>query len=1126
MVAPYATALAAMVEPRGRACATSRASRRRRPRRATASTRRSTTRAARLPEGQTRAVVHAYMAHHQGMTLRRARQRRSTCATAPCARASTPSPLRPGDRAAAPGAHAARRRGRPPARRGGGGRGAVRRPDAAGGAALHTRRTTPSPAPTCCRNGRYAVMLTAAGLGLQPLAATSPSPAGARTRRATPGAASSSCATSQSGAVWSAGYQPSGAEPGPLRGRASPRTAPRSRAATAPSPATLEVVVSPEDDAEVRRVSLTNHGPRAREIELTSYAEIVLAPPAADARPPGLLEPVRARPSASPASARCSPRAGRAPRTSRRSGPRTSRGRSRARRVGPACSTRPTARASSAAAAASATPLSVIDGRAALEHRRRRCSIRSSACAAGCASPPGAHGARHLHDPGRAVARGGARPRRQVPRPGAPSSAPRRWPGRRRRCSSATSASTPDEANLFQRLASRVLYLRPVAARPRRRAARATRGAPRRSGPHGISGDLPIVLVRIDEIDDLGIVRQLLHAHEYWRIKGLAVDLVILNERGASYVQDLQDALEALVRTSQSTPAPRGGTSRAAASSSCARDLIAPEARDAAAGRRPASVLLAPTRHASPSSSSACSRARRCRRRAPRRAPARAAGPRRAAARRPPRPDARVLQRPRRLRRRRPRVRDRPRRRAVDAGALDQRRSPTPASASRSPSRAPATPGRATAARTSSRRGRTIRSAIRRARPSTSATRRPASSGRRRALPIREEAWPYVARHGQGYSRFEHAAHGIALELLQFVPLADPVKISPADASRNRSGRAAPAVGRPPTSNGCSAPSRGAPRAVRRHRARRRRPARCSRATPGTRRSPAASPSPTSAAAQTAWTGDRTEFLGRNGTLDASRRRSAGGAACPAASAPASTPARALQTRDRARAAASATEIVFLLGAGATTPDEARDARRALPRGRSRRRPRRGDAAPGTTCSARVQVKTPDRAMDLLLNRWLLYQTLACRVWARSAFYQASGAYGFRDQLQDVHGAGPSRGPSVARDADPARRRRGSSSRATCSTGGTRRPGQGVRTRISDDLLWLPFVVRHYVDATGDAALLDEQVPFLEGAAAAARTRTTPTSCPTVSRRAGHALRALRPRPRPRLAARARTACR
>ena len=75
---------------------------------------------------------------------------------------------------------------------------------------------------------------------------------------------------------------------------------------------------------------------------------------------------------------------------------------------------------------------------------------------------------------------------------------------------------------------------------------------------HGISGDLPIVLVEIDEADDVGIVRQLLRAHAYWRMKRLAVDLVILNDRAPSYVQDLQTLLETLVRTSQSMPRPEG----------------------------------------------------------------------------------------------------------------------------------------------------------------------------------------------------------------------------------------------------------------------------------------------------------------------------------------------------------------------------------------------------------------------------------------------------------------------------------------------------------------------------------------------------------------------------------------
>ena len=147
--------------------------------------------------------------------------------------------------------------------------------------------------------------------------------------------------------------------------------------------------------------------------------------------------------------------------------------------------------------------------------------------------------------------RGG--PGRQVPRPRDLRARPPPWPGPRRRCSSTTSASTPDEAHLFQHLASRILYSDP-ALRPAPDVLRRNTAGPSALWAHGISGDLPIVLVRIDEPEDRGIVRQLLRAHEYWRMKGLAVDLVILNEKAHSYVQDLQTSLEALVRTSQSAP--------------------------------------------------------------------------------------------------------------------------------------------------------------------------------------------------------------------------------------------------------------------------------------------------------------------------------------------------------------------------------------------------------------------------------------------------------------------------------------------------------------------------------------------------------------------------------------------
>ena len=169
-------------------------------------------------------------------------------------------------------------------------------------------------------------------------------------------------------------------------------------------------------------------------------------------------------------------------------------------------------------------------------------------------------------------------------------------------------------------------------------------------------------------------------------------------------------------------------------------------------------------------------------------------------------------------------------------------------------------------------------------------------------------------------------------------------------------------------------------------------------------------------------------------------------------------------------------EVVFILGEGAGL-DEVRKLVR------EHAHPERAvESLSAVSCQwddilNAVQVKTPDPGLNLMMNRWLLYQVLACRVWARTSNYQSGGAYGFRDQLQDVMALVYSK-PSEARSQILR------SAARQFEEGDVQHwwhppSGIGVRTRITDDLYFLPLVVHHYVSTTGDVQLLDDVVPFI-----------------------------------------------
>jgi cellobiose phosphorylase len=614
------------------------------------------------------------------------------------------------------------------------------------------------------------------------------------------------------------------------------------------------------------------------------------------------------------------------------------------------------------------------------------------------------------------------------------------------------------EARLYAQLAGALLY-----ADPTRRAASAVLLGNRRgqSGlwSHGISGDAPIVLLQVGDPDSIDIVRQLVQAHAYWRIKGLAVELVILNEDTSVYDQSLHNQIIQLISSgieAQQLDRPGGIFVR--------RLEQIPQA-DRLLLQAVARVILDDTHGTF---------AEVVERRV-----LRESGVPALQTTRPPRPEATVPLPPRQLNFENGLGGFTPDGREYIITLLPGRTTPAPwVNVLANPAFGTVISDSGTVY-TWSENAHEFRLT-----PwSNDAVQDPPGE----ALYLRDEEtgefWsptpapargptPYVIRHGFGYTIFEHTEQGIASTVQLFVARDAAVKFTVVTV-RNTSDRP-----RRITVTGYWEWVLGDLRSRSLLHVQTEIDLRTGSLLA---RNPYHADFPDRIVfldvhdPSRTVTGDRREFLGRNGTLAqpaALRRTRLSGRVGAGLD-----PCGALQvTLELAPGAEE--QVVFRLGVGRTL-EEVQSLIHRFRRPDAARTALKEVTGYWERTLGTVRLETPDPAVNALGNGWLLYQTLSARLFGRTGFYQSGGAYGFRDQLQDVLALVHAE-PGLIRQhlirAAAHQFREGDVQHWWHPPG-----GRGVRTHFSDDYLWLPFAICRYVNCVGDTGVLDEPVPFLEG---------------------------------------------